>query len=110
MDDKQQCCELLLEVVDAGDKVRADFALQGLGQLGIDASDIEAADRVFARGYDGERFVLENEVRQVLRHFSGAPRAVALAERQLRRDRARWGPWRMFLPITEICGARYSRL
>ena len=89
MDDKQQCRELLLEIVDAGDKVRADFALQGLGQLGIDASDTAAADRVFARGYDGERFVLENEVTAVLKHFSGDPRAVALAERQLRRD---WGP------------------
>jgi hypothetical protein len=89
MDDKQQCRELLLEIVDAGDKVRADFALQGLGQLGIDASDTAAADRVFARGYDGERFVLDNEVRAVLKHFSGDPRAVALAERLLRRE---WGP------------------
>jgi hypothetical protein len=86
MDDKQQCRELLLEIVDAGDKVRADFALKGLGQLGIGASDTTAADRVFARGYDGERFVLENEVREVLNHFSSDPRAVALAERQLRRD------------------------
>lgn len=86
MDDKEECRELLLEIVDAGDNVRADFALQGLGQLGIDASDVAAADRVFARGYDGERFVLENEVSAVLKHFSGDPRAVALAERQLRRD------------------------
>jgi len=88
MNDEQQCRELLLEVVDAGDKVRADFALQGLGLLGIDASDTEAANRVFARGYEDGRLAVNNEISQVLRLFSGDPRAVALAELELRRN---WG-------------------
>ena len=86
MHDKQECRELLLEIVDAGDKIRADFALRGLGALGIDACDTGAADRVFARGYDDERFVLENEVSEVLKHFSGDPRCFLLAKNQLKRD------------------------
>ena len=43
MDNKQQCRELLLEIVDVGVEIRADFALPGLGKLGIDASDTSGA-------------------------------------------------------------------
>jgi hypothetical protein len=88
MDDKAQCRTLLLEIINAKDNTRADFALQGLRQLGINASDKEAADCVFARGYEQERFVLENEVAEVLRTFSTDERALSLARGQLRRD---WG-------------------
>jgi hypothetical protein len=88
MDDKAQCRALLLEIINTKDNTRADFALQGLRQLGINASDKEAANCVFARGYDQERFVIENEVAEVLRTFSTDERALSLARRQIRRD---WG-------------------
>jgi hypothetical protein len=85
MDDKAQCRRLLLEIIDAKDNTRADFALQGLRHLGINASDKKAADCVFARGYQRES-VLENEVAEVLRTFSTDERALTLARGQLRRD------------------------
>ena len=88
MDDKAQCRALLLEIINSNGNTRADFALQGLRQLGINASDTEAADCVFARGYQQERFVLDNEVAEVLRTFSTDERALSLARAQLRRD---WG-------------------
>jgi hypothetical protein len=88
MDDKAQCRALLLEIINGKDNIRADFALQGLRLLGINDSDNEAADAVFARGYQQERFVLENEVAEVLRTFSTDERALSLARSQLRRD---WG-------------------
>jgi hypothetical protein len=88
MDDKAQCRALLVEIINTKDNCRADFALRGLRQLGINASDKEAANCVFARGYDQERFVLENEVAEVLRTFSTDERALSLARGQLRRD---WG-------------------
>ena len=46
---------------------------------------------MFARGYDVERFVVENEIGEVLKHFSGDPRALILAEYQLQRDFGRFG-------------------
>jgi hypothetical protein len=88
MEDKAQCRALLLEIINANDKTRADFAIQGLRQLGINASDKEAVDCVFARGYQQERIVLGNEVAEVLRTFSADERALSLARAQLRRD---WG-------------------
>jgi hypothetical protein len=57
MTDKRECRRLLLEITEATENgIRADFALQGLRQLGIDASDQDATDRVLARGYDEEPF------------------------------------------------------
>jgi hypothetical protein len=64
----------------------ADFALQGLRNLGIDASDQDATDRVLARGYDDERFVVENEVREVISTFRDDSRVTELAKRQLQRE------------------------
>jgi len=86
MTDKAECRRLLLEVVAAEGRIRADFALQGLRNLGIDASDREATDCVLARGYDDERFVVENEARDVILAFRGDPRVIALAKRQLQRE------------------------
>jgi hypothetical protein len=90
MADKSRCRRLLLEIVAADDKqrIRADFALEGIRLLGIDASDREATDCVLARGYNEERFVRENEVRQVLMTFHGDGRVVDLAKRELQRE---WG-------------------
>jgi hypothetical protein len=85
MTDKAECRRSLLEIVAANGRVRADFALQGLHKLGIDASDREATDCVLARGYDGERFVIENEARHLISTFYGDPRVVDLAKRQLQR-------------------------
>ena len=86
MTDKKRCRELLLEVVTAGEQTRADFALQGLRLLGVDASDHEATNCVLGRGYDEERFVLENEVREVILTFKTDERVIALARRQMRRE------------------------
>jgi hypothetical protein len=86
MSDKAECRRFLLEIVDADDRTRADFALQGLRNLGIDASDREATDRVLARGYDEERFVVENEAREVIATFYRDPRVIELAKRQLQRE------------------------
>ncbi|WP_426413463.1 NACHT domain-containing protein [Bradyrhizobium ganzhouense] len=87
MSDKERCRELLLEVVECKeDGVRADFALQGLLVLGIDASDREATDRVLTRGYDKDRFVVQNEVREVISGFYGDERVVGLAKRELERQ------------------------
>jgi len=88
MTDKVRCRQLLLEVVaaPAKDGVRADFALQGLRILGLDASDREAVDGVLARGYDEERFVVENEVREVISAFHDDERVVELAKRELKRE------------------------
>ncbi len=90
MDNKVHCRALLLEIINARDKntIRVDFAIQGLRELGINASDSEAADCVFARGYQQERLVLENEIAEVLRTFSTDERALLLAREQLRRE---WG-------------------
>ena len=84
MADKAECRRLLLEVVAADDHIRADFALGGLRNLGLDASDRDAVDRVLARGYDDERFVVENEAREVIATFHQDPRVAELAKRQLR--------------------------
>ena len=87
MTDKAECRRLLLEVVEFKDnRTRADFALQGLRHLGIDASDQDATDRVLARGYDEERFVVENEAREVISIFHDDPRVAELAKRQLKRE------------------------
>lgn len=76
-----------MEVVESKDnRVRADFALQGLRHLGIDASDQDATDRVLARGYDEERFVVENEAREVISIFHDDLRVAELAKRQLKRE------------------------
>jgi hypothetical protein len=84
--DKPRCRELLLEIVEADGRIRADFALEGLRSLGVDASDRDAIDRVLTRNYDEERFVVENEAREVILTFHGDERVVALAIRQLRRE------------------------
>jgi hypothetical protein len=60
--------------------------LEGLRLLGVDASDREAVDCVLARGYDEERFVLGNEVREVISVFHGDERVVDLAKRELQRE------------------------
>jgi hypothetical protein len=88
MTDKDRCRELLLEIVSATakDRIRADFALQGLHVLGLDASDRETVDCVLARGYDEERFVVENEVREVISTFYGDERVIELAKRELKRE------------------------
>ena len=85
LSDKARCRALLLEIVASPGRIRADFALQGLRILGVNASDRDATDRVLARGYDEERFVLENEVREVIRTFSDDERVYGLATRQLGR-------------------------
>src|SRR5262249_8612675 len=87
MADKAHCRQLLLEIVGGDDKnrIRADFALKGIRLLGIDASDCEATDCVLARGYDEERFVVGNEVREVILTFHGDERVVELAKRELQR-------------------------
>jgi hypothetical protein len=85
MADKTRCRRLLLEIVAGNDRIRADFALQGIRLLGIDASDREATDCVLARGYDGERFVVENEVREVILTFHRDERVIDLAKRELQR-------------------------
>jgi hypothetical protein len=41
---------------------------------------------VLARGYDGERFVIANEAREVIAIFRDDPRVVDLAKRQLQRE------------------------
>ena len=87
MDDKKRCRQLLLEIAgDDKEIVRADFALEGLRLLGIDAADREATDRVLARGYDKDRFVVGNEVREVILGFHGDERVVELAKRELERE------------------------
>ncbi len=88
MADKARCRKLLLEILSANgeDRIRADFALEGLRVLGIDASDREAVDRVLARGYDEDRFVVENEVREVISTFYEDERVVELAKRELKRE------------------------
>jgi hypothetical protein len=88
MDDKKRCRQLLLEIVAGDDKeiVRADFAFEGLRLLGIDAADREATDCVLARGYDKDRFVVGNEVREVILGFHGDERVVELAKRELERE------------------------
>ena len=88
MGDKSRCRQLLLEIVAASDKdrIRADFALEGLRVLGIDASDRKATDCVLARGYDKDRFVVQNEVREVISAFYGDERVVELAKRELERE------------------------
>jgi hypothetical protein len=88
MADKGRCRQLLLEIVSAPEKnrIRADFALQGLRVLGLNASDRDAVDCVLARGYDGERFVVENEVREVISTFYEDERVVELAKRELKRE------------------------
>ncbi|MGY4234994.1 hypothetical protein ACVIIW_003941 [Bradyrhizobium sp. USDA 4449] len=87
MDDKKLCRKLLLDVVSADSKrFRADFALQGLRLLGLDETDQEAIDTVIKRGYDKDRFVVENEVREVIGTFYGDPRVIALAKRELQRE------------------------
>src|SRR5271163_3372550 len=87
MTDKRECRRLLLEIIEATENgIRADFALQGLRQLRIDASDQDATDRVLARGYDEERFVLENEACEVISIFYNDPRVTDLAKRQLTRQ------------------------
>jgi hypothetical protein len=87
MADKADCRRLLLEIIEATDMgIRADFALQGLRHLGINASDRDATDRVLARGYDEERFVVENEAREVISIFHNDPRVAELAKRQLKRE------------------------
>jgi hypothetical protein len=88
MDDESHCRSLLLEIVASKeeDRIRADFALKGLRVLGINASDREATDCVLARGYDKERFVVENEVREVISAFYGDERVVNLGKRELERE------------------------
>lgn len=88
MADKARCRQLLLEIVSANEeeRIRADFALEGLRVLGIDASDREAVDCVIARGYDEDRFVLGNEIREVIWTFYGDERVVELAKRELKRE------------------------
>jgi hypothetical protein len=88
MADKSRCRQLLLEIVAGNDKdrIRADFALEGLRILGIDASDREATDCVLARGYDEGRFVVGNEVREVILAFYGDERVLDLAKRELQRE------------------------
>lgn len=88
MADRSRCRWLLLEIVAGNDKdrIRADFALEGLRILGIDASDREATDCVLARGYDEDRFVVGNEVREVISAFYGDERVVELAKRELQRE------------------------
>jgi hypothetical protein len=77
----------LLEIIEAAEiGIRADFALKGLRHLGIDASDQDATDRVLARSYDGERFVVENEAREVISIFHDDPRVAELAKRQLKHE------------------------
>jgi len=85
MTDKTECRRLLLEIVAADGRIRADFALHGLRSLGIDASDGDATDCVLARGYDEERFVVENEASEVISTFHRDPRVIDLAKRQLQR-------------------------
>src|SRR5262249_38762913 len=63
MSDKAECRRLLLEVIAADGGIRADFALEGLRNLGINASDREATDCVLARDYDEDRFVVERGAR-----------------------------------------------
>jgi hypothetical protein len=84
--DKAECRRLLLEIFAGDDRIRVDFALQGIRHLGIDATDRDATDRVLARGYDGERFVIANEAREVIAIFRDDPRVVDLAKRQLQRE------------------------
>lgn len=84
--DKVECRRLLLEIFAGDDRIRVDFALQGIRHLGIDATDRNATDRVLARGYDEERFVVENEAREVIEIFRDDPRVVELAKRQLQRE------------------------
>lgn len=86
MADKSECRRLLLEIVASGDRIRADFALEGIRLLGIDAADREATDCVLARGYGGERFVVQNEVREVILTFNRDERVVDLAKRELQRE------------------------
>ena len=86
MTDKAGCRRLLLEVIAADGRIRADFALEGLRNLGINASDREATDCVLARDYDEERFVVENEAREVIAIFHDDRRVVDLAKRQLQRE------------------------
>jgi NACHT domain len=87
MVDRSLCRRLLLEIIASNkDRIRADFALEGLRLLGIDASDREATDCVLSRGYDEERFVRESEVREVLLTFHGDQRVVDLAKRELQRE------------------------
>jgi hypothetical protein len=86
MADKDHCRKLLLEIVAGGENIRADFALQGLRLLGVDAADREATNCVIARGYDQERFALENEVHEVILTFKADARVVELAKRELRKD------------------------
>jgi hypothetical protein len=84
--DKAHCRQLLLEIVGARDRIRADFALEGLRHLGVDASDQDATDCALARGYDDERFILENEAREVILTFKNDERVMELAKRQLKRE------------------------
>jgi hypothetical protein len=88
MADKARCRQLLLDIIGGEDKnrIRADFALEGLRLLGIGASDREATDCVLARDYDEERFVVGNEVREVILTFHGDARVVELAKRELKRE------------------------
>ena len=87
MSKKDRCRNLLLEIIASREKnIRADFALQGLRHLGVDASDRDATNIVLARGYDEERFTLENEVREVILTFKDDERVFALAKRQLQRE------------------------
>ena len=84
--DKAECRRLLLEIFAGDDRIRVDFALQGISHLGIDATDREATDHVLARGYDAERFAVENEAAEVIDIFRDDPRVVELAKRQLQRE------------------------
>ena len=76
----------MLEIFAGDDRIRVDFALQGISHLGIDATDREATDHVLARGYDAERFAVENEAAEVIDIFRDDPRVVELAKRQLQRE------------------------
>ena len=84
--DKAECRRLLLEIFAGDERIRVDFALQGIRHLAIDATDRGATDCVLARGYDAERFVVENEAREVIDIFRDDPRVVELAKRQLQRE------------------------
>src|SRR5258708_39507496 len=70
----------------ADERIRADFALEGLRNLALNASDREAPDCVLAPDYDEERFVVENEGREVIAIFHDDRRVVDLAKRQLQRE------------------------
>lgn len=87
LDDREDCRRRLLEAVTSSENVRVDFTLQGLRLLGVDSRDVEAIDIVLeSRDFLEERFLLENETRELIQTFTGAPRVDGIAIRHLERN------------------------